>query len=242
MTREKLNLRLRNLADADYKKFNDKIITTAYPAVGVRAPLLRKLAAETAAAPGEFFDEFFIGYENGQRAETVYLYESILVYGLALQKSKLSIDKIFHYLDKLIPLFDNWAHTDCVMSGGFKKVFDKNKEQVFNHFLPLIERAGEFERRALVILCMDFYLCDEYCDRAIEVFIKVPKGQYYVDMAVAWALSVGVVKYPDKFIPLIENKVFDRFIHNKAIQKCIESFRVDDKTKAYLRSHKITAN
>lgn len=225
-----INERLIELSETSYKEFNCKIIPTNYPMQGIRIPALRALAKE-------------LGKEEG--IQTAYLdspeldtYEKIILYGMTLSYvKKISIDEVFKYLDALIPLFDNWAHVDCVVSEF--KIFKKEPDKVLAHYLPLRNDEGEFTKRFFVILLLSFYVNDKYIDQVLMHLQKVPQGQYYVDMAIAWTLSVGLIKYYDKTIPLFEQHTFSKFVHNKAIQKARESFRVSAQTKEFLNGLKM---
>ena len=80
---------------------------------------------------------------------------------------------------------------------------------------------------------------DLWIDKVLDVLQKIGQGQYYVDMALAWTLSVCFVKYRDKTLNLFEKKCFSKFVQNKAIQKCRESFRVSEEDKQLLQKYKL---
>ncbi|MDL2255047.1 DNA alkylation repair protein [Parabacteroides sp. OttesenSCG-928-K15] len=224
-----INQKFDALAESDYKKFNEKIIPTNYEVLGIRMPALKKLAKEIAAGPDV---EYYL--ENAE-----YLtYEHILLYGLVVgYLKKPSLETIFRYLDPLILKFDNWAHVDTIVCNP--KIFLKYQDEVLAHFLPLKTDAGEFTKRTFVILLMDYYFNEAYIDIALKHLKEVPQGQYYVDMAIAWALSLGLVKFYDKTVALLEQKAFSKFVHNKAIQKARESYRVSPERKELLNDMKI---
>jgi 3-methyladenine DNA glycosylase AlkD len=119
------------------------------------------------------------------------------------------------------------------------RIFKNNPEEVFDHFLPLKNDEGEFTKRFFVILLMCHYMEEEYIDMTLQHLSEVPQGQYYVDMAIAWALSVGLVKFYDKTLPYLQQKTFSTFVHNKAIQKARESYRISAETKELLNKMKI---
>ena len=226
---QQINQWLQELAESDYKKFNERIIPTNYDILGIRMPVLKKLAKEVADSPEI---EFYL-----KQAELL-TYEQILLYGLVLgQRKKLSPGQLFRYLDPLILKFDNWAHVDTIISS--LKIFQKYPEEVLAHFLPLKTDAGEFTKRTFVIILMDYYMDESHLDATLKHFIEVPQGQYYVDMAIAWALSVAFVKNYDKTLPFFTRPVFTKFVHNKAIQKARESYRITPDTKEYLNGLKI---
>lgn len=220
---------LRELAESEYKAFNEKIIPTGYEVIGIRMPALKKLAKEIAARAD--LEDYL---ENAEFTT----YEHILLYGLVLgQMKKATPETVFRYLDPLILKFDNWAHVDTIIS--CLKLFQKYPEEVLVHFLPLKTHAGEFPKRVFVIVLMDFFLNEKHIDTVMKHLPEVPQGQYYVDMGIAWAVSVGLIKFYDQTVPLLEQPVFSRFVHNKAIQKARESYRITPQTKEYLNSLKI---
>lgn len=224
-----INQKLNALAESDYKAFNEKLITTNYKVYGIRMPALKQLAKEIAT--GSDVETYLQNAEFDS-------YEHILLYGLVLsQIKKVSLETIFDYLDPLILKFDNWAHVDTIISA--LKIFKKHPDEVLTHFLPLKDDEGEFTKRVFVIVLMDYFINDKQIDVALKHLPEVPQGQYYVDMGIAWAISVGLIKYYDKTLPLLEQKVFSKFVHNKAIQKARESYRITPEIKEYLNGLKI---
>lgn len=213
-------------SDEKIRKFNSNIINTRLELLGVRAPALREIA-KTAVK----FDKSYFFDADPQS------YEEIMVYGLALAKSGLSLDEKLALIDKLSDKMDNWAHVDCIIA-EFKE-FKKNTGYVLDFFHKYINSESEFKKRILVVFIMDFCLNDEFVEKAVEILQRVPQGQYYTDMGLAWAVSLGLIKYYDKFLELLKNKSFSKFVHNKAIQKAVESFRINAETKAYLKTLKI---
>lgn len=224
-----IDKRLRALAESDYKAFNERIISTGYEMLGIRMPALKKLAKEIAT------DSDVETYLKDAEYTT---YEHILLYGLVLgQLKKHSLEEVFRYLDPLILKFDNWAHVDTVVSA--LKIFGKHPDETLAHFLPLKTHAGEFTKRTFVVLLMDYFMDEAHIDLTLSHLPEVPQGQYYVDMGIAWAISVALVKFYDKTIPLLERPVFSKFVHNKALQKARESYRITPEVKELLNQMKI---
>ena len=224
-----INQRLQSLSESDYKLFNERIIPTNYEILGIRMPALKKFAKELASNPN------LETYLNNAEYTT---YEHILLYGLTLGQAKqLPLETLFTYLDPLILKFDNWAHVDTIISA--LKLFNKHPNDILSHFLPLKMHEGEFTKRTFVIILMDYFMEDQHIDTSLKHFLEIPQGQYYVDMAIAWALSVGLVKQYDKTLPLLKGKIFSKFVHNKAIQKARESYRISPEIKELLNEMKI---
>lgn len=228
MNRE-IDQKLRSLADSDYKAFNERLITTGYETLGIRMPALKRLAKEIAAGPDPYL------YLDNAEYTT---YEHILLYGLVVGSlKKPSIETVFRYLDPLILRFDNWAHVDTV--AALPKVFKEYPDEMLAHFMPLKTHEGEFTKRTFVILMMDHMMTEKHIDTMLKHLTEVPQGQYYVDMAIAWAISMALVKFYDKTVPLLKKPVFSKFVHNKAIQKARESYRITPPLKEELNAMKI---
>ncbi len=218
--------------DDEYREFNGRVVATNYKLLGVRTPALRKLAKEIATGPDA--EEYLW---EGVGADPVY--EQVMLYGLVLaaRARRMSLEEVFTRLERLVPYFDSWAHVDVIISDF--KIFARHREEIFARFSPLKNHPGEFEKRTFVILLMDYFLDAEQIDRTLEELAGVPQGQYYVDMAIAWALSVALVKHYERTELLLRRPVFTRFVHNKAIQKARESFRITPEQKEYLKSLKV---
>ena len=101
------------------------------------------------------------------------------------------------------------------------------------------KNGSEYEVRFTVVMIMDYYLIDEFIDRALDVLSTINREEYYIKMAVAWALATALAKFEDKTLPIFESKTLDTWVHNKAIQKARESYRVPKEKKDYLNSLKI---
>lgn len=224
-----LNQKLQALSESDYKAFNEKLIPTKYEITGIRMPALKALAKELSSDPE---------VETYLRTAEFSSYEHVLLYGLILGNlKKLPLETVFHYLDPLILRLDNWAHVDTLVSAF--KLFKKYPDEVLTHFLPLKYDKGEFTKRFFVILLLDYYMDEAHIDATLKHLSEVEQGQYYVDMGIAWAISVGLVRCYDKTLPYLEQQAFSRFVHNKGIQKARESYRIAPEIKALLNEMKI---
>ncbi|MDR2912888.1 MAG: DNA alkylation repair protein [Alistipes sp.] len=222
----------------EYREFNRRIVATGREMIGVRMPALRALAKRIAANPEA---QKYLATTPGKT------YEEVLLYGLVLARRAnmrptaktpaMPLEELFTRLESLIPLFDSWAHVDVIISDF--KLFRRHQTEVFARFAPLKTHAGEFHKRTFVVMMMAFFLDAEHIDTTLEELAGVPQGQYYVDMALAWALAEALVKHYDRTEPLLRRPVFSRFVHNKAIQKARESFRITPEQKEKLKEFKI---
>lgn len=89
-----------------------------------------------------------------------------------------------------------------------------------------------------VVMLLDHYMTEEYIDRVLTCYEGVKLDKYYVQMAVAWGISAAYIKFTQKTKTFLNQTDLDDFTYNKAIQKCLESFRVSEKDKKALRKMK----
>lgn len=213
-------------SDKKYDDFNRRIVNSDYPTVGVRMPVIRKIVKST---PVEYRDAVLGGFfADGDKT-----YESVLFAGcLAAKKGDYRATR--EYLKQLIPLFGSWAHVDCVIPS----LDWVDKDEFLRDFAYLLDRKGQYEVRSYIIFLFDC-LTDDRIDFVIDTLKSVRYGEYYVDMAAAWLLAECLVKFYGKTLPLFEDRIFPKFVHNKALQKARESFRIDSETKTLLQALKI---
>ena len=213
--------RLNGYAEPTFADFQCRLIFTRYPILGVRTPMIRRLAKECFCD----FEEIF-GFPNE--------YYEVVFLKLA-QVSALPYDKFVQYLPQCIALIDNWALCDSFRATSIKK----NKEI----FLPMLQTifmdGGEYAQRYPLVVLLTEYIEERYFS-AIEQFIQsATTERYYVHMAVAWLLAEILVKEYAYGVKLLQKGFTDDQTHDKAIQKAIESYRLTNEQKEYLRSLKI---
>ena len=224
---DKILKQLFELQDKKYKEFHSSLCPNVDNIIGVRIPELRKLDKQIAKEnPKEFI-------ENPVKKQ---YYEEIMLEGFVIGYMKATLEEKLHYLDNFIPEIDNWAVCDCTAST--LKFIDKYKKEVWEYLQKYINSKKEFEKRFAIIILMDYYLTDEYIDKVLEIYNKIDSDQYYVQMGIAWAISVCFVKYREKTRKILDNNNLSTFTHNKSIQKIIESTRVDKETKEELKKLK----
>lgn len=223
---EDLRNKLYVLADEEYKKFHSGLCPNVNNIIGVRIPKLRELSKTISKEnPIEFLNTYKCEY-----------YEEKMIYGLVIGYMKEELKTRLKYLDKFVPIIDNWAICDC--SCSTYKFTNKNLREMWDYLQKYINSQNEFEVRFLCIMLMDYYLVDEYFDNVLEIYNNIKLDKYYVKMGIAWGISFAFAKNEDKVTKFLENNQLDDFTHNKAIQKIIESHRVDENTKDKLRKLK----
>lgn len=219
-----MNLReeLFNLQDLKYRDFHSALVPNIdkEQIIGVRLPELRKIGKKLT---DNNFDWHY--------------YEEIMLYGFYIGYAKLSYEERISLLTEFIPYINNWAVCDCVSST--LKFVNKNRSDFLEFLKPYMNSQKEYELRFAVVMLMDYYLDDKYLKFTVDYLSKIKSDYYYVNMAVAWALSVAFVKDSNLVLPLIENYVLEPFVHNKTISKICDSYRVDKPIKEKLKTYRI---
>lgn len=219
-----MNLReeLFNLQDLKYRDFHSALVPNIdkEQIIGVRLPELRKIGKKLT---DNNFDWHY--------------YEEIMLHGFYIGYAKLSYEERISLLTEFIPYINNWAVCDCVSST--LKFVNKNRSDFLEFLKPYMNSQKEYELRFAVVMLMDYYLDDKYLKFTVDYLSKIKSDYYYVNMAVAWALSVAFVKDSNLVLPLIENYVLETFVHNKTISKICDSYRVDKPIKEKLKTYRI---
>lgn len=227
MTNQEIKERLLAAADVKFAAFNGRIVPDGnLPMLGVKTPIVEKLAGEVFAARG---DEYEKDPSKGS-------FEENLLLGFVIAKSKRPLYDYIEGIKSYLPNIDNWAACDLFTS-RLKRV-KKNPREFLDAFENLKDSAAVYERRFLAVLLLDFYISDEYLDELFSLYKEIKEGDYYVDMALAWGLSVCLVKFYDRTLPHLSDPAFSDFTVNKAIQKARESYRISDERKRELLSYK----
>lgn len=223
---EKLIETLDASADLEYKAFHEKLVPNIENVKGVRSPVLKALSKEIGKNdPSGFIDLF--------KPDS---YEEIMIHGFVLGFMKADIEKRLECFENFMPYITNWAVCDGVVA-NFKFKTDE-EEVVFRFLQKYMHSSKEYELRVVCVFLMDYFIKEEYIDIVLDYYNNLKSDKYYVNMAVAWGISICFVKFPEKTMMLLENNSLDKFTYNKALQKIVESRRVDQDTKKIIKSMK----
>lgn len=220
--------KLISLSDDEYRGFHENLCPGVDNILGVRVPVIRNLGKELLKTY-----DFSLLYSS---IDTHY-YEEIMLKGLLIGQSKLSVNEIGTYIEDFVPLINNWAVCDS-FSAGLKKVKD-NKSLLWDYVLKYIVSSKEFEVRFAIDLIINNYIEEEYLSSVFSLFDKIKLKDYYVEMALAWAISFCFIKYYGETIQYFKKAKLSKFVYNKALQKTCESYRVSNERKNVLREMKI---
>lgn len=219
---------LLNYKDEKFKIFQKKLIPdTNLEIIGVKLPVIKELAGQ--AVKDGSADSFL--------AENHTYYEEYLLHGIILGKLKTDIFSLLELVDKFLPYLDNWAICDSTAAG--LKIFKKHADAVLTKTKLWLKSNQPYTVRFAVVTLIDYFSDENYSEEILNLVSNLEFKDYYINMAAAWFFSVALVKQYDSAVKLIERKELPPFVHNKSIQKAIESLRITDERKSYLKSLKI---
>lgn len=216
--------KLMELQDLSYRDFHAKLIPNIEKEkiIGIRTPDLRNFAKDLSKTNDgiDFLNTLphFYYEENNLHA---FLIERIKDYDTALLKCK-----------EFLPYIDNWATCD-----SFKPVaFKKNKDKLINEIMLWLKSDKTYTIRYAIGLLMSLYLDDDFNEEYFLTVSEIRSDEYYVNMMIAWYFATALAKQWKVILPYIENRRLSEWAHRKTIQKAIESNRITDEQKQYLRT------
>ena len=193
--------------------------------IGVRTPDLKKLAkelfgSETAnkfieTLPHRYFDE------NQLHAFIISLIKD---YETCLKE-----------VDRFLPYIDNWGTCDQLSP----KVFAKHKDELIIPIKKWLKNKHTYTIRFAIGMLMQHYLDESFKEEYMKMVASIKSEEYYVNMMIAWYFATALAKQWNSSIKYIEDKCLDPWVHNKTIQKAVESYRINDDQKTYLKSLKV---
>ncbi len=215
---------LLSMQDVKYKAFQEKLMPTVEPerVIGVRTPELRKYARKFAKIketeeylrilPHQYYEE------NNLHA---FLIETIKDYETAMEET-----------ERFLPYVDNWATCDSFSP----KVFKKYPEQVYEKAREFIASGGTYIIRYGIGLLMTNFLEEEFRPEMPALVADIVSEEYYVNMMCAWYMATALAKQEETILPYLTENRLPVWVHNKTIQKAVESRRISSEMKKYLRT------
>ncbi len=221
---------LSRLADPSYRDFTSALLPGTCNILGVRLPALRKLAKRLTKEDWEWY----LAQCTAHSFEEIMLKGFLIGYGH--EAASIPLPRIMDEITLFLPWIDNWSVCDSFCTT--LKAARDNPEAFWDYLQPLFKSEEEFTLRFAVVMLLNHYINDAYIHRLYPVFDSIRHPGYYVKMAVAWAISMCYVQYPDQTERYLEICRLDDFTFNKALQKITESRCVDAETKKHIRAMK----
>ena len=228
ITPQNITEKLYEQQDLKYKDFTSALMPGSRPVIGVRLPILRKMAKEIAKGDWcTFINEAQEDY-----------FEEVQLKGFVIAYSKASYEELLPFMEKHIAKINDWSLCDSFCTS--LKIVEKHREEFLQFLLPYAKEDDEFKQRVVAVVLMDYYLTDDYIDQTLQILDGLKNEKYYCKMAVAWAVATAWAKQRDKTYEYMQdgNNTLDDWTYNKAIQKMLESYRVSVEDKQMLRGMK----
>ena len=219
---------LESLAEPDFQQFTARLIPNipSDHILGVRLPKLRKIAKEIAKKDPD-------DYLKLASDET---FEEVMLQGMVIGYLDEGIEKIQDKMESFIKKIDNWSVCDSFCSG--LKIAKRYPDEMWIFVKKYLRDERTYFIRFGVVMSIFYFLEEDYIDECLSAFDQIKSEEYYVRMAVAWAVSICYLKFPEKTMEYLKNNDLDDFTYNKALQKIIESQRTDLETKKKMRKLK----
>ena len=221
--------RLTDLAQGNetYATFNQRIVNTKMPVVGVRVPDLRRLARELASGMSAADISELLTAQNES-------FDYVLLCGLLITHARLNDQTAIDLTKQYLPLVDSWAHIDIFVEK--KRRFAG--EIWWDFTLECLQSKAEFTVRYGVVSLMTNFLDEAQVDRVFAALRNVKHDGYYVKMALAWLYATAAVNFFEKTLAELENRQIDAWMRNKAYQKMRESRRFTPRQQQIILKNK----
>ena len=207
------------LAEPDYRRFASSLLPGCTNLLGVRLPALRKIAVRLAGEEPMAYLQY--GPESS--------FEAVMLKGLLIGHLNADIDAVLAAAAAFIPKITNWSLCDS-FCGGLKLV-KSHKERVWAFLTPYWHAKEPYAVRTATVLSLLYFIEEKYLEELFYLYGSIQSEDYYVKMAVAWAVSMCFVKFPAETEAYLRSDLLDRETHNKALQKIRESLQVGDEAK-----------
>ena len=221
-----LQEQLFSMQDLKYREFHSRLIPTVSKEciIGVRVPKLRQFAKEFKKSDeSDMFLEHLPHKYYEENNLHGFLVEMIKDYDVAIEK-----------IESFLPYIDNWATCD----GMRPKILKEHTSELFEKVKEWIASEHVYTIRYGIGMLLSYYLDEEFKREHLEIVAGIQSEEYYVNMMIAWYFATALAKQYEATIPYIEERRLNVWVHNKTIQKAIESYRVHEARKEYLRTLK----
>lgn len=211
-------------AEPSYQKFNESLLSTDLPTIGLRLPFLRDIAKQIAKGEKEAFLDI---------CQTQY-HEERMLYGMVA--CYLPYEKFLPYSDRMAEEYiENWAICDTFAT-SLKRVLRKQETQYFAYITKYLTHTNPWAIRLGLVVMLAHYLKEDTIAEVLARTASVQSEVYYVRMAQAWLLATAWAKFPKETDTFLQQTHFDAWTAKKFVQKAKESRRVTQEDKVYLQT------
>lgn len=229
------------MAEEKYRDFSQALIPDGRPMLGVRIPVLRKLAKEIAKEDWKGYLDWAQGLRGTENrkdtaaADVPELSEEVNLQGFVIGYAKADYETLLPYIARHVEKIDDWYLCDGFCAG--LKIVKKHRQEFLEFLMPYIYSKEEFKRRFGAVMLMDYYLEDAYIYRTLELLDSMEMEGYYCQMAIAWAIATAWAKQRDITYEYLmsDSHHLPQTVLNMTIRKLLDSYRVSPEDKVLLR-------
>lgn len=216
---------LLEMQDAEYKAFSARLIPNvdSERIIGVRIPLIRAFAKRLSSADASAF----------MAQLPHFYYEENCLHAFLIEKIK-TYDECTSALERFLPFVDNWSTCDTMSP----KLLGKNRQRLIIDINRWLASPDIYAVRFAVKILMSYYLDEAFCEEYLYRVAAIKSDEYYINMMSAWYFATALAKQYDAAVSLLKKNILPIWVQNKAIQKAVESRRVSDDKKEFLKSLK----
>ena len=227
MITEEIRKELFALRDGKYCEFQSRLIPSADGErfIGVRTPDLRRLAKVFVKREG--IEEFLSDLPHRY-------FDEDQLHAFIISEIK-DFERCAAAVETFLPYVDNWATCDQMSPKSFKK----HRAELLPRIDGWIASGETYTVRFGIGMLMEHFLDEDFDPSYLEKVASVRSDEYYVMMMAAWYFATALAKRYDETLPYLEGKKLDVRVHNKTIQKAVESRRISPEQKDFLKSLKI---
>lgn len=216
---------LFEMQDIKYRDFNSKLIPniSLEQQIGIRIPALRGYARELLRRPQQELEPFLADLPHKYHEENHlhgFLLEGIRDYGECVER-----------LNAFLPFIDNWGVCDTVAP----KALGKHRQELLTEIKKWLRSEHPYTVRYGMGMLMRHFLDEDFSPEYLELVACASSEEYYVNMMAAWYFATALAKQWDAAIVFLKEGRLDAWVHNKAIQKAVESRRISEERKGHLR-------
>lgn len=210
--------------DEEYADFTAKLIPNVprESIIGVRTPQLRSIAKRFGKNAG--INEFLSALPHE--------YHELNLVHAYIAESIGDFDSAVKTIEAFLPYVTNWAVCDSMTP----RVFAKHTGELLPIIKKWLQSAHPYTVRFGLRMLMCFYLEKEFASEINALAASVCSEEYYVNMTQAWYFATALAKQYDSTVPFVEEHRLSQWVHNKTIQKAVESFRITAEQKAHLKT------
>lgn len=207
------------LQDPVYQAFQQRLLPNLPPEsiLGIKTPSLRTLAK---TLPDGFREQLPHRY-----------FEENQLHAFSLEGER-DFDVAVNQVDAFLPFVDNWATCDQLRP----RCFARHRQELLPYVMRWLTSEHEYTVRFAIGMLMVHYLDQDFRPEYLDRVAGVDREEYYIRMMVAWYFATALAKQWDAALPFLTENRLRLWVHNKIIQKAVESYRISPEQKAFLRT------